>query len=141
MRLKAEGITVRGTMFRADAFPTILHARQWRCPNCPLPASPPDPLPPPCPPSSPQGVGELWGGAYDAPMPVPPRLMCLAQFAEEAADQGALVFIATKGGLGGDGDIQVLLDSYGVPYTGVGGVGGRFTHRQGGAGRGGVSQV
>ena len=34
-----------------------------------------------------QGVGELWGGAYDAPLPVPPRMLCLAQFAEEAVDQ------------------------------------------------------
>ena len=105
-----------------------------------LPASPPDPLHRSSPLLPLQGVGELWGGAYDAPLPVPPHLLCLAQFADEAAYPGALVFIGTTGGLGGDGDIQVLLDSYGVPYTGVGGVGVRFTHR-GGAGMGGVSQV
>ena len=87
-------------------------------------------------------MGELWGGAYDAPLPVPPHLLCLAQFADEAAYPGALVFIGTTGGLGGDGDIQVLLDSYGVPYTGVGGVGVRFTHRGGGRdGRGLTSMI
>ena len=46
-----------------------------------------------------KGVGELWGGAYDAPMPVPPRLMALEEFAQEAKQQGAVVYVATQGGM------------------------------------------
>ena len=40
------------------------------------------------------------------------------------ASQNALVFIATKGGLGNTGEIQRLLESYGVIHTGVGLAGG-----------------
>ena len=44
---------------------------------------------------------------------LPHPLVASVLFAQEA-----LVFIATKGGLGGVGIVQRFLDSYGVSYTG-----------------------
>ncbi|KAG1677054.1 hypothetical protein FOA52_001224 [Chlamydomonas sp. UWO 241] len=64
------------------------------------------------------GVGQLWGGAYDAPQPIPPRLLSLTQFAEEAEDTGALVFMATGGGHAATGQLQAFLAAYDVPTTG-----------------------
>lgn len=75
----------------------------------------PSPFPPPFPP---QGVGELWGGAYDARLPVPPRLLSLGQFANEAVDHDALVFVAMRGQSVLDGSVHRFLDLFGVHYTG-----------------------
>ena len=65
-----------------------------------------------------QGVAALWGGDYTA-LPLPPRLLSLDQFANEAEDRGVTVFMAMRGGSASDGTIQAWLDSYGVPYTGA----------------------
>ncbi len=49
-----------------------------------------------------------------------PRRLAFAEFAEEAAAEGAFVFLALHGGIGEDGTIQARLDRYGVAYNGSG---------------------
>ena len=48
-----------------------------------------------------KGVGQLWGGAYDAPTPLPPRAMTLLDLAKEALDEEALVVLCIQGEVGG----------------------------------------
>lgn len=48
-----------------------------------------------------KGVGQLWGGAYDAPLPLPPRAMNLLEFVSEAVEEEALVVVCTQGQIGG----------------------------------------
>lgn len=90
-------------------------------PSHPSPGLTSTPLLVPLPSSTPfpsQGVGELWGGAYDARLPVPPRLLSLGQFANEAVDHDALVFVAMRGQSVLDGSVHRFLDLFGVHYTG-----------------------
>lgn len=72
-----------------------------------------------------KGVGQLWGGAYDAPSPVPPRSMSMLEFAKDAIEEGALIFIATQGTIGGgeghpSGTLESFLATLGVMFTGGG---------------------
>lgn len=65
--------------------------------------------------------GRLFGDAApEVDGPDLPRCMSLEAFAEEAAAEGAFVFLALHGGIGENGTIQARLDRHGIPYNGSG---------------------
>lgn len=65
-----------------------------------------------------EGIGGLWGGDPNDLGPSP-RYMQLREFAIEAKQIGAVVFMAVHGSVGGDGTLQQYFDANDVIYTGV----------------------
>lgn len=61
--------------------------------------------------------GSAWGGAPTHKLQ-PAQYMWLRQFAEEAQDVGALVFLALGGQPAAHGPLQRMLADLGVPFTG-----------------------
>ena len=63
-------------------------------------------------------VDENWNSVSYLKRQMQTTSMDLARFAEEASVQDAAVFLATHGGVGENGTIQALLESWDVKYTG-----------------------
>uniref|UniRef100_A0A061RME5 D-alanine--d-alanine ligase family protein isoform 1 n=2 Tax=Tetraselmis sp. GSL018 TaxID=582737 RepID=A0A061RME5_9CHLO len=66
-----------------------------------------------------EGVARLWS---DDPRSNPPgaERMSLDLFARRALLANAVVFVATHGGFGENGDLQMFLEEAGIPFTGSG---------------------
>lgn len=63
-----------------------------------------------------RGGEEEAGGVGDEA----PSFTSLGEWMEEAAAEGAVVFVAVHGGVGEDGTLQGLLEERGIPFTGSG---------------------
>lgn len=63
------------------------------------------------------GVASTWGGDWKQP-PLAPQLLSVVDFAEWAAESNAVVFISVAGSIVRNGQLQGLLTSARVAYTG-----------------------
>ncbi len=65
-----------------------------------------------------QGIAGLWGGDLASP-PQPPRVVDLDTFASDAVNNDAIVVLALHGPPAENGDLQLLLQSAGLRFSGV----------------------